>query len=153
MNAVTKAAVSVSEMARMCSMSRARFYQLINDGVFPKPEYEVSTSRPFYGEEAQTKCLEVRRRNLGINGRPVLFYPTRTTTSVRRPPKSKPRLTTQHVEVIDSLACLGLSVTSQQVESAIRECYPSGLVDDQGVVVRTLFLHLKRQNPADNVRR
>ena len=147
MNTFTKAAVSVSEMARMVSMSRARFYQLINDGVFPKPEYEVSTSRPFYGEVAQQSCLDVRRRNLGINGRPVLFYPTRTTSSVvKRPPKSKPRPTNQHVELIDSLACLGLSVSAQQVESAIRECYPSGLVDDQGVVVRTVFLHMKRQN-------
>lgn len=146
MNTVTKAAVSVSEMARMVSMSRARFYQLINDGVFPKPEYEVSTSRPFYGEVAQQSCLEVRRRNQGINGRPVLFYPTRTTTTVKRPTKSKPRPTNQHVDLIDSLACLGLSVSAQQVEKAITECFPGGLVDDQGVVVRTLFLHLKRQN-------
>ncbi len=147
MNTVTKAAVSVSEMARMVSMSRARFYQLIEQGVFPKPEYELSTSRPFYGEEAQTSCLDVRRRNLGINGRPVLFYPTRTmATAVKRPSKTKPRPTNPHVDLIDSLACLGLPVSAQQVESAIRDCYPSGLVDDQGVVVRTLFLHLKRQN-------
>ncbi len=41
-----KAAVTISEMARMCSLSRARFYQLIGSA-FPFPVYSVSTHRPF----------------------------------------------------------------------------------------------------------
>lgn len=150
MNHVTKAAVSVSEMTRMLSMSRARFYQLMKEGIFPKPVYDPSTKRPFFDEEAQQMCLEVRRRNCGVNGRPVMFYPSRSPTPapVRRPASVKPKPSTQHVELIDSLACLGLTVTSQQIESALKECYPSGVADtDQGSVVRTLFLHLKRQEP------
>src|SRR5471030_1670642 len=74
MVAETKAVVTVSEMARMCGLSRARFYQLQHAGVFPSPLYDVSTRRPFYVEELQKVCLEVRRRNCGINGKPVLFY-------------------------------------------------------------------------------
>ncbi len=35
MNEVHKSAVSVSEMARMVGLSRARFYQLMTEGVFP----------------------------------------------------------------------------------------------------------------------
>ena len=30
--------------------------------------------RPFYHEELQAVCLDVRRRNCGIDGKPVLFY-------------------------------------------------------------------------------
>ena len=64
----TKAAVTVAEMGRMCGLSRARFYQLIG-ATFPMPVYDVATRRPFYDEEAQKVCLEVRRRNCGIDGR------------------------------------------------------------------------------------
>ena len=42
----TKAIVTVSEMARMCGLSRARFYQLQKAGIFPSPVYDVSTRRP-----------------------------------------------------------------------------------------------------------
>jgi hypothetical protein len=55
----TKAVVTVSEMARMVGLSRARFYQLVEAGVFPPPVYCVSTRRPMYVEELQTICLTV----------------------------------------------------------------------------------------------
>ena len=45
----TKAIVTVSEMARMCGLSRARFYQLQKAGVFPAPVYQ--DGRPLYPEE------------------------------------------------------------------------------------------------------
>lgn len=80
-NGETKVAVSVAEMARMVGLSRARFYQLIQAGVFPAPERHAETGRPFYGEEAQRTCLEVRRRNCGVNGKLVLFYSRRLPSS------------------------------------------------------------------------
>ena len=49
----TKAIVTVSEMARMCGLSRARFYQLQKAGIFPPPERNAETDRPFYSEELQ----------------------------------------------------------------------------------------------------
>jgi len=70
----TKAVVTVSEMAKMVGLSRARFYQLVEAEVFPAPVYQLSNRRPVYVEELQKVCLEVRRRNCGINGQPVLFY-------------------------------------------------------------------------------
>jgi len=146
MNTVNKAAVSVSEMARMLGMSRARFYQLLNDGVFPSPRYEVSTKRPFFDEVAQNCCLEVRRRNYGVNGKPVLFYPPRSVAPKSQPRTVKPKAAAELVELIDSLSGLGLVATSEQVEAAIRECYPKGVADtDKGEVIRNLFLSLKRQ--------
>ena len=68
MSVEIKQAVTVSEMARMVGLSRARFYQLIGSA-FPFPVYNVSTKRPFFDESLQTICLEVRRRNCGIDGK------------------------------------------------------------------------------------
>ena len=71
-----KAVVSVAEMSRMVGLSRARFYQLIGT-TFPPPLYTEATRRPFYDEALQSVCLEVRRRNCGVDGKPVLFYARR----------------------------------------------------------------------------
>jgi hypothetical protein len=46
-----KAVVSVSEMARMVGLSRARFYQLQQAGVFPLPVYDVASRRPVYPQD------------------------------------------------------------------------------------------------------
>ena len=146
MNAVTKAAVSVSEMARMVGLSIARFYLLMNEGVMPKPTIDPSICRPYFDELSQQSCLEVRRRNCGVNGKPVMFYPARTMTTKVTKKQSKPtKSSKQHVELIDSLASLGLIATSQQVEAALHESYPNGVANtDHGTIVRTLFLSIKR---------
>ncbi|MEX1028112.1 MAG: AlpA family phage regulatory protein [Candidatus Paceibacterota bacterium] len=147
----SKSAVSVSEMARMVGLSRARFYQLMGEGIFPPPVYSVANRRPFFDEEAQKSCLEVKRRNCGINGEPVLFYTSRhplphQPTKRLTKPKPKPKRSNEFADLIDSLACLGLSVSDQQVDAAVRECFPSGLQNlESGEVVRAVFLHLKRQ--------
>lgn len=152
MNEVQKAAVSVSEMARMVGLSRARFYQLLGEGVFPKPKYDPDTNRPYYDEEAQAECIKVKRRNVGINGQVVIFYASRhpLTGQPKRASKAKakvnPRPANDHADLIDSLACLGFSATAQQVEAAVAECFPDGIQKlDSGEVVRAIFLHLKRK--------
>jgi hypothetical protein len=157
---VTKTAVSVSEMARMVGLSRARFYQLTNSGVFPLPCYDLRTRRPIYVEEQQVVCLEVRRRNCGINGRPVLFYAKGHSLSVpsrpARPSKPKRQSSPKpdHAVLMDGLASLGLtSVTLPQIESAIRSLYPTGTSSvAPSEVLRAVFLFIKRQNSADSVR-
>ena len=82
-----KEAVSVAEMARMVALSRARFYQLVGS-TFPHPVYDINTRRPLYTRELQGICMEVRRRNCGIDGRPVLFYAARAAAST---PTTRPR--------------------------------------------------------------
>src|SRR5262245_51023140 len=64
---------SIVDMARMAGLSRSRVRQLIGTAL-PYPVYSVETRRPFYDEQAQKLCLDVRRRNCGIDGKPVLFY-------------------------------------------------------------------------------
>jgi hypothetical protein len=105
----TRAVVSVTEMARMLGLSRARFYQLQKAGVFPAPVYSLSNRRPIYVEELQKMCLEVRRKNFGVNGRPVLFYASRFSSGARKP-KRKPEAK-EACSLVQSLRGLGLAVS------------------------------------------
>lgn len=149
----TKAVVTVSEMARMCGLSRARFYQLQKAGVFPAPTYQAG--RPVYTEEQQQVCLEVRRKNRGINGEPVLFYARRRPIApAKKPPKAvKPTAMKGDVAaLIDGLNALGLTTaTAAQVVEVTKQLFPDGTEKlDQGEVLRAVFLHLKRQNSGGN---
>lgn len=145
----TKVVVTVSEMARMVGLSRARFYELVEAGVFPTPVYCVSTRRPMYVEELQEICLSVRKRNCGVNGKPVLFYARghrASTPAVKQSklPVAKPKPTVAHADLIDGLTTLGLFATPTQVGEAVAALYPAGVNGtDRGQVLRTVFLRLK----------
>lgn len=156
----TKVAVTVAEMARMVGLSRQRFYQLVGK-TFPHPIYDTTTRRPFYTQELQEQCLEVRRRNCGIDGRPVLFYArayrpelppkaSRLVTPVRKEPAKD-----EHQDILVAIRALGLvTATAEQVGSAIRDAFPSGVGDtSQGQVIRQVFVRLQRQNCGDIVGR
>jgi hypothetical protein len=146
----TKAVVTVSEMARMVGLSRARFYELVEAGVFPTPVYDVSTRRPLYDEKMQETCLTVRRRNCGVNGKPVLFYsrghrPSTPAVKPSKPPVAKPKPpAAPHADLIDGLGALGLVATPTQVNEAVAALYPAGVNGtDRGQVLRAVFLRLK----------
>lgn len=148
-----KSAVTVAEMARMVGLSRARFYQLIGTA-FPHPIYSVSTRRPFFDEDLQKVCLEVRRRNCGIDGRPVLFYakshsPCRPTSKRKAVAKPKaPPPDDGMLSILEGVRSLGLSmVTFAQVEAAVKAVFPSGTSGiSLGEVIRAVFLGLQRQD-------
>jgi hypothetical protein len=147
----TKAVVTVAEMARMCNLSRARFYQLQKAGIFPTPLYDVSTRRPFYDQELQKVCLEVRRRNCGVNGKPVLFYARRPGL---RANTSKPKkATVEKSNLVEGLKSLGLTtVTAAQVGSALGELFPCGTTGvAEAEVLRSVFLVLRRRDSSGNV--
>jgi hypothetical protein len=149
----TKAVVSVSDMARMVGLSRARFYQLQKVGVFPAPTYQAG--RPVYTEEQQLVCLEVRRKNRGVNGKPVLFYARRRAAEpARRPPRaSQPAPRNKDVAgLVDGLNALGLTTaTAAQVAQVTEELFPQGTKGlDQAEVLRAVFLHLKRREAGGN---
>ena len=150
----TKSVVTVSEMARMCGLSRSRFYQFIGSA-FPSPLMDKK-KRPFYSEELQAVCLEVRRRNCGIDGKPILFYARRIGTGPSKPKKVKTAATNpQHADLLDGVRSLGLaSVTAVDIAKALKEIFPSGVEnEDDCEILRAVFLHLKRKNRADKVGR
>lgn len=148
----TKAVVTVSEMARMVRLSRARFYQLQKAGVFPAPVYEGG--RPVYTEELQKVVLDVRRRNRGVNGKPVLFYSRRRgiEPAKRKRADPLPAKNKDIASLLDGLNALGLTTaTAAQVQEVAKELFPKGTDGlDQAEVLRAVFLHLKRRNSAGN---
>lgn len=152
---VTKAAVSVTEMARMVGLSRARFYQLVRKGIFPPADQDTATKRPCYLEEKQRQILEARRRNCGVDGKPILFYCRRNDAGQKRS-ASRPNIgklkevAKKYTELIDGLAALNVMATVAQVEPLVNELFPSGTDGvDPGEVIRAVFLRIQRQNPGD----
>jgi hypothetical protein len=139
-----KAVVSVSEMAETLGFSRARFYQLIQAQLLPLPLYDLRTHRPFYNQELQEKCLEVRQTGIGISGQYILFYSPRKNkgTGTKSPAQKKG---SKYQEFIESLAQMGLDVSDEQVSKAIADVFPDGADNiDQGLVVRDLFRYFKK---------
>lgn len=158
----TKAIVTVSEMARMLGFSRSRLYQLIGTAL-PWPVYSIDTRRPVFTEELQRQCLEVRRRNCGVDGMPILFYARaprfiQTARPCANPSRRSGRPVASNDAtpqwLIDALVGLGLSVNQSQARSALKMVYPQGISEiDQGEVIRSVFLHCRSQNSSGNVGR
>jgi hypothetical protein len=152
MSDTIQAVVSLSGMAKMVGLSRQRFHQLMKQGVFPPPVYDVRTRRPHYTEEMQKVCMAVRGKNVGVNGQVVLFYAKRVapvslekTQERRSTPSKKPQ---QHSGLIDGLKGLGLTtVTEGDVTTALQKLYPSGTTDvGEGELLRAVFVHLMRRH-------
>jgi hypothetical protein len=157
-NSEERAGVSVSEMARMVGLSRQRFHQLMSSGVFPQPQRDEVSGRPFFDAATQEVCLAVRRRNYGVNGQVVLFYSRRLNAAPAKPKTIKPKLEAKGKDIsalVEGLNALGLTTaTAAQIQQITAELFPKGTENiDQGTVLRAVFLHLKRQNRADNAGR
>jgi hypothetical protein len=154
-----KAAICIRAMAASCGLSRQRFMQLVKAGVFPTPLYDVTTKRPFYTEDMQAQCLEVRKRNVGVNGKVVMFYARRsatmTTTPKTKKPAFKPTGSDCHAGIVDGLKALGLvTVTTAQIAEAVGQIFPQGTATvDPREVIRAVFVHLHGKNSRGNVRR
>ena len=146
-----KSVVSVTEMARLCGLSRSRFYCLIHDGVMPLPSRHPATDRPHYTREQQEQCLAVRRTNCGINGQPMLFYAART----KSPPTGKPGK--NHVppvggkenpviaELRHGLEQLGITDASDdKIRAAVAATHPDGHAGiSTPALLMAVFHHLK----------
>lgn len=167
---LSPSAVSVSDMARMVGLSRSRFHQLLQSGVFPKPAVDPESKRPFYDSEGQAVCLQVRRRNCGINGKRVLFYarpfgahlagtPRSSNaqgSSSARKKKAEPKQSASKPSKLDllveGLKSLGLpNVTAAEASAAIHQVFPidSQRPADEEVLLK-VFRHLVRQNSGGN---
>ena len=160
-----KEIVTVTEMAQMCNLSRARFYQLVNEKIFPSPSRNKDTGRPFFDREQQEQCLLIRRQNKGANGKAVIFYGNRPLTvqqpaskrkqfPISKSSKGKKRQDPVISELQQGLAQLGMSnVKEQQIRQALTELYPDGHRDvESAELLAAVFGALQRQNSADKLR-
>ena len=108
-------------MVKMLSLSRARFYQLLEQGIFPQPIYDLRTHRPLYDAKLQMACLEVRETGIGANNQYMLFYSPRKKDAQSRKIIKKDSV---HVEFAETLNSMGLDCSVKDVSSAISELYP-----------------------------
>ena len=140
-----KPACSVIEMIRTLEISRARFYQLMEQGIFPKPVYDLRSKRPFYSIELQELCLNIRESNIGFNGQYVLFYSPRKNSATVKSSKKSASADEPIVELTDTLKRMGLDLDIKKVKKAMAELYPNGIdgSSDQGVIIRDLFRYFK----------
>ena len=159
-----KEVVTVTEMARLCRLSRARFYQLTREGVFPTPSRNEQTGRPFFDREQQERCLLIRRVNKGANGKAVIFYgcrleappppPKRKQLPISRSPKRQARHDPVLTELRHGLTQLGMNnLTDVDIRQALTKAYPDGHRDvDSAELLRAVFGELQRRNTADKLR-
>ena len=159
-----KEIVTVTEMARMCRLSRARFYQLIGEGIFPEPSRNEESGRPFFDREQQEQCLTVRQTNKGANGKGVMFYgcppqraPMLPSKRKRLPISTSPKGQTRQDPVVTELrhglAQLGVSsVKEQQVRQALTKAYPDGHRDvESAELLMAVFGELQRRDSTDKL--
>lgn len=140
--------MSVSTMATQLQMSRSRFYELVDQGIFLPPVFSLRTRRPMFTRELAELNLLVRQTNRGMDGSPILFNKPRSRSATPGS-ISRPRRTTQandHADLVAALGQLGLEeVTSARVDEALRTCYPNGRQGvDEGEVLRRVYRHLRR---------
>jgi len=166
---IVKEIVTVSEMARSVGLSRARFYQLVREGVFPEPSRKAETGRPFFNRQQQEECLLVRKTNRGANGRAILFYGRRVERMAAASPKRgvvttrKRATTTRKVpptrhdprieELRHGLEQLGLGeIAETRIRSALAEAYPDGHGGvETAELLMTVFRKLRCQNSQDSL--
>ena len=142
-----RAAVSVSEVASLCQLSRSRFHTLVRDGVFPRPVQPGEGKRPYYTQELIRQCLDIRKTGIGRNGQIVLFNRRTGKTAARKRPAAQ-QPAADHAGLVESLRSLGLTVPHEAVAAAVRAVFPGGAEGvDQGEIVRKVFLHLQGRRP------
>ena len=142
-----KGICTVKELVFRLKLSRARFYQLQNRGVFPKPERCARSNRPFYTPDMQQICLEIRRTGIGYNGEPIVFNAPRQrkSRSIQAPPYHKCQ------EFVQALKQMNLTVKPDMVKDAINGIYPEGLPSDvnDGIISHKLYQYFSNRCKKD----
>ena len=153
--------VNVSTMGKLLGLSRSRLYQLINQGVLLQPVYLVSNKRPAYTREMVVRNLEVKHSNVGVNGKIVMFYSARASTTspkaqktVKKGAKQSTALADKYADLMDAFEGLGFEgITASDIDSAIQKCFPDGAENfTEGYVLREIFPYLKCRDSEHNPR-
>jgi hypothetical protein len=137
-----KPIISIGDLAKALNHSRARFYQLQKEMIYPPPLYDIRTKRPFYDAHLQQICHEVRETGIGFNGRYILFYSPRKNDPNK--PTRKTKSDVKNRELVMTLNNMDLNVNHGEVAEAVKELYPKGFEEqDTGAVIRDLFRFFK----------
>jgi len=136
-----KAATSVAQMCRLLGMSRSQFYVHVKRGTFHEPQ-RLSNGRPFFTASQVEDNLKARELGVGVDGQYVLFYDRKQKAELE-PAGDKPKADIS--ALVQGLKSLGLTVTTEQAETAVEACYPKGTADaEETDILRAVFRHMKR---------
>jgi len=129
--------VTIAGMCRLLNMSRAQYYIHLKSGTFHKPLLNQK-KRPFYTPEMAAENIKVRSTGIGVNGEYVLFY-ERLIVPASKPDKP------DYSPLIHGLSALGMDVTMERLEAAIKNCFAEKQIDPSDTkVLRQIFQHLRR---------
>ncbi len=144
-----KAAITVSKMCSLLSMSRSQFYWHVRKGTF-HPPLKLTNGRPYYNASQVEDNIKAKELGIGVNGEYVLFYVRDNETPKPTTEPTKPKPKQDCTDLMDGLSALGLSgLTTSIVASAVEQCYPQGTAgQDENDILRTVFRHLKRSGSA-----
>jgi hypothetical protein len=127
----------VSQMADAVGLTRQRFYQLIADGVFPPPVYDLKTQRPYYSPDQQQQCMGIRQSGIGFNGQMVFF------NRARKRSRKQDRVIPAVDHYIRSLKRIGVKSDARKIQAALKAIYPKGLEGrSDDIILRDLTRYL-----------
>ncbi|AQQ70739.1 hypothetical protein SMSP2_01100 [Limihaloglobus sulfuriphilus] len=137
-----KPVISVSDACKLVGLSRARFYQLLEEGIFPQPLYHIKTKRPYYDKNLQIKLLEIREEGIGNNGDIIIFYSPRKKKN-RQNKKSKKEHSVLD-DYAETLSSMGIFCNSKELSAALKKLFPDGVGGvEEGIIIRELFRYFK----------
>jgi predicted DNA-binding transcriptional regulator AlpA len=146
-----KSVCSITAMAKKLILSRSRFYDLLNQGVFPKPVNCPGSNHLFYTLELQQQCLQVKQTGIGINGKPVLFYSPRKHKAGKNKCAEDTNPDYFAMRLLGLLKNMGATLKISQLRAILKRMYPDGFPEwpiDQ-TELRKIFNHAGGENRND----
>jgi hypothetical protein len=122
-----KSICSAAAMAKKLSLSRSRFYDLLDKGIFPKAVNCPDTDHKFYTLELQQQCFEVKQTGIGVNGQPVLFYLPRKHRTGREKLDEDAGLDCFSMKLFGLLKNMGANLGRTQLRAILKTMYPDGV--------------------------
>jgi len=124
-------------------LSRAQFYNLQKDCIFPPPLKDERTGRSYFDEELKDLCLQVKSTGMSYDGQKHhLFYEPR-----KCPGKSRKKTNGEnnYSAIIETLKNMGISdIKIQDVISGVKILFPNE-IPDEGILLRELFKYFKNR--------
>ena len=152
--------ISINQLCSFLEISRSRYYQLLDEGILLPPIYSLETKRPYYTRQMAQSNIDVKKNNVGINGKICIFYRSRSriisSPARKHSQKSKKdNVVSSHVEdICEGLISLGIhDVSPSHVGKIIGKCFPGGVENvDEGEILKAVFCQIKVENNEHNQR-
>ena len=126
-------------------LSRAQFYNLQRDQIFPEAKTDEKKGRKYFTLEQQKECYNIRVSGISHKGEFYLFYEPRSSAPSSPQKKTATKVDSKVAELVDTLNHMGLKVNAKEAYESLKSLYPEGHSEiDDGLLIRELFRFLKQ---------